>query len=507
MIPKIIHQTWKDRDLPPYLSALQATWKEYHPDWEYVFWTDADNRNFLATHYPWFLPIYDGYSHSICRVDAIRYFWLYHYGGVYVDLDFECLSPLDPLLADRSILLSLEPSAHTIDNHQAQAQNLSQILSPALMASVIHHPFWEYIWQQLFKTKDLIDPCSVTGPFFLTHAYQSYPKSSDIIPIASAILHPITLDRVDRGQLFSLAVRAEISKQALGIHHWYGSWWKQHQAQIVAILTSNCSLCVLDRGREIIVAKFSNRAYRTLPDAFDTFPLISCLMVTKNRAELAKRAIFCFLQQTYIRKELVIIDDSEDDELAEFVEQFPHPQIVYYRPSAELLTVDELRDISIATATGTYIAHWNDADLCDPLRLELQMSIVRAFKVDACFLDRVYAWWPHQQRLARSVRRVWEGTLMCRKEILPATLSQRCGEVTNVLTSILENYRVAAIDLPELYVYSVHQNNTCSPENLDANWQQAQVRFEGNDYVKMLQNFTVRLPIHTYLQSLLRYHK
>jgi glycosyltransferase involved in cell wall biosynthesis len=122
-IPKIIHQTWKDENIPPQLAALQQTWQEKHPDWEYKLWTDAENREFLARFYPWFLPIYDGYQHHICRVDAIRYFWLDYYGGVYIDLDFECLAPIDLLIAERSILLSLEPSAHTIENNLAKERN------------------------------------------------------------------------------------------------------------------------------------------------------------------------------------------------------------------------------------------------------------------------------------------------------------------------------------------------------------------------------------------------
>lgn len=30
-----------------------------------------------------FLPTYDGYQANILRVDSVRYFWLYHYAGVY----------------------------------------------------------------------------------------------------------------------------------------------------------------------------------------------------------------------------------------------------------------------------------------------------------------------------------------------------------------------------------------------------------------------------------------
>jgi mannosyltransferase OCH1-like enzyme len=44
-------------------------------------------RTFIATHYPWFLDTFNGYKYPIQRADSIRYFALYHYGGIYIDLD------------------------------------------------------------------------------------------------------------------------------------------------------------------------------------------------------------------------------------------------------------------------------------------------------------------------------------------------------------------------------------------------------------------------------------
>lgn len=72
------------------------------------FWTDESARKFIAdesvyptteplyqtlladtttTRYDWFLEIWDNYPFGIERADAIRYFVLYHFGGIYIDLD------------------------------------------------------------------------------------------------------------------------------------------------------------------------------------------------------------------------------------------------------------------------------------------------------------------------------------------------------------------------------------------------------------------------------------
>src|SRR5947209_7161400 len=98
-IPRIIHQTWKDEQIPVAFRDMVATWKQHHPQWEYRLWTDTANREFIQSHYPEFLTFYDLYPSHIQRVDAFRYLLLYTFGGVYVDLDFECLLPLEELLS------------------------------------------------------------------------------------------------------------------------------------------------------------------------------------------------------------------------------------------------------------------------------------------------------------------------------------------------------------------------------------------------------------------------
>lgn len=60
-------------------------------------WTDAKSRELIATEYPWFLSDFDNYTHPIQRADAIRYFVLAHFGGIYIDLDYVRLSILEQI--------------------------------------------------------------------------------------------------------------------------------------------------------------------------------------------------------------------------------------------------------------------------------------------------------------------------------------------------------------------------------------------------------------------------
>ena len=107
------------------------------------------------------------------RVDAARYFIMHHFGGVYVDLDFECLRAIDPLLEGKTLLLGLEPGSH-LGQQVARQSGLERIVGNAFIASQAGHPFWEHVFRQLVGSHRLPDPLDASGPFCLTRAVEIF---------------------------------------------------------------------------------------------------------------------------------------------------------------------------------------------------------------------------------------------------------------------------------------------------------------------------------------------
>ena len=135
-IPKIIHQTAKDRQaLPPLWALSQASWKANHPTWEYRMWSDEQNLNLCKEHFPWFLDTYNSLPKNIMRVDAVRYMYMYAHGGVYSDLDSENLKPLDGLLEGRAAVLAV----------MGTDMGFKDSIPNAFLASVPGHPFWLHL--------------------------------------------------------------------------------------------------------------------------------------------------------------------------------------------------------------------------------------------------------------------------------------------------------------------------------------------------------------------------
>ena len=121
------------------------SWIDNHPNWIHKLWTDDDNRLFVSTHYPWFLRTYDKLPKDIHRIDTVRYMYLHKFGGVYVDLDFERIRPMDEYLKGKQLFLG----------RMGDDENFSHSIPNAFMASIPGHPFWlevlEYIKENYQK--------------------------------------------------------------------------------------------------------------------------------------------------------------------------------------------------------------------------------------------------------------------------------------------------------------------------------------------------------------------
>jgi len=109
MIPRIIHQTWKTDVLPEKFRAFAASWRERNVGWTYRLWSDRELLEFIAAHYPAYLDIYCSYRQGVQRADAARYMLLHHFGGIYADIDAECVQSLAPLMTEERVFLCQEP--------------------------------------------------------------------------------------------------------------------------------------------------------------------------------------------------------------------------------------------------------------------------------------------------------------------------------------------------------------------------------------------------------------
>lgn len=227
MIPRAIHQTWRDADLPESFARLAETWRRHHPEWQWRLWTDADNRAFVTERFPAMLALYDGYPHPIQRVDMVRYLILHAHGGLFVDLDFEALGPLDPhLLSD--CVFGAEPAENSA------AHGMAEIVSNAFMAARPGHPLLHTVIAGLpasFSAALGLDRnrsiLETTGPFHLTRCVSVYQGAEPVTVLPSETLYPLGISGIEvlRRTGWNDALRAKAS-HACAVHYHAGTWWR-----------------------------------------------------------------------------------------------------------------------------------------------------------------------------------------------------------------------------------------------------------------------------------------
>ncbi|KAF2844696.1 glycosyltransferase family 32 protein [Plenodomus tracheiphilus IPT5] len=172
IIPRRIHYIWfKDlypsrehtTTMPSDGSQAPQLCQRYNPDYEIRVWNSTGGREFLEKEYTWFLPTFDGYTYPIQKVDALKYFVLYHFGGIYMDLDIACRRSLDPLLDFPAWFPKASPMGVNND----------------LMASTTRHPVLKRMTQQLIPYNHnwifpYITIYRTTGPLFTSNILQEW---------------------------------------------------------------------------------------------------------------------------------------------------------------------------------------------------------------------------------------------------------------------------------------------------------------------------------------------
>lgn len=228
-IPKIIHQVWLDMpSSAPFPVKLTETWKTKNPDWKHILWDKESSQFFLEENFSNWISFYEKLTHNVQRCDLLRYLILIKYGGVYVDVDYECIKSIEETLESQTLAFGLEPEAH------AKYHKSDYFLGNCFMASVPEHPFLiEFIESIKLKTPIIdIDKndkyryvMNTTGPIALNQFYQQNSKKESICLIQPEVICPLMSREAKEYYLgINKDIYAEKLKKAVAIHLFAGTW-------------------------------------------------------------------------------------------------------------------------------------------------------------------------------------------------------------------------------------------------------------------------------------------
>ncbi len=223
MIPKLIHQTWKTKEIPYniYNPVWISSWILHHPEWKYRLWTDEDLQNLTEEYFPEHLEFFIK-APGVVKSDYGRYLLLHLYGGLYADLDYECYKPIEPLLNGQNIIFSYTNQFETTINNALLACDSSDS-AKKFYKNALHTCFNN--WTSTIRVE------TATGPDMLTKLWLQHNKPGKVY--GSKILCPINWTCPDhlaiaQGSItkenLSILKKKYIDEGAYAATYWTHNW-------------------------------------------------------------------------------------------------------------------------------------------------------------------------------------------------------------------------------------------------------------------------------------------
>ena len=232
MIPKIIHQTWRDKNLPPIIYNLVSenikTLKSH--GYELMFWTDEMILKLISEEYPHFNNIYKLARTGVQKGDIARILVVYHYGGIYIDLDVLILRDFGEFLDMNldKLYITYEPSGQTKALYNSDKYICNAFFAANKnnnMLKMVLHNIPEYIkhyTENIFQKFDIFG-----GSYFKTiiEKYVDMGLHNDVHIIEDReLFYPINDPKLDNMPFtvgdWAKLKNGEYGKDTIMVHYW-----------------------------------------------------------------------------------------------------------------------------------------------------------------------------------------------------------------------------------------------------------------------------------------------
>lgn len=201
MIPRLIHRIWLGgRPVPAVFEAWWRTWEAHHPAWGLLTWTET---NAPQTSFP---RLWKECCHLSQQSNLLRWEILLRHGGLYVDVDYECMCPIDSLLDGASFVAT-------------KRQDTDNLLQSAFVACEPGHPVMAAMVAGMVDV-DVSRSLSL-GSKYLTKYVRKMPGGVRILPAVNVMPYVPTDARRLR---LKMPLDSRLFPGSYAVHHWAHAW-------------------------------------------------------------------------------------------------------------------------------------------------------------------------------------------------------------------------------------------------------------------------------------------
>ena len=250
-LPQTVHHIWWQGEaaLPEHFVALRRGWSKHNPSgifsrgWAHKLWDAEAIGRLVNSSYGWFAKTFHALPSKIQKADAARYLILHSEGGLYVDVDIECLHAFDDLRADEPsapLLFFEEPPPHwqvhgtVVSNGMLWAPKGHPLLKRLLKAvrpvpAVFASTGSKMVQAELQKCADGAKGCG---------CYKTL-SSERFFPLHDGLRRASEFDTVDehlaatQSLIADVAARRWPAADAFRVQFWTGSWIDGEMGRLV----------------------------------------------------------------------------------------------------------------------------------------------------------------------------------------------------------------------------------------------------------------------------------
>jgi len=257
-ITKIVHQTWRDKCPGTSLRACVESFLFMNSGWTIRYYTDEDCMAWIENVCPEFKKAYLTFPKGIHRADLFRILVLYFEGGVYADLDIECVRPLDELIAR----LDLSKSIYLVRDHPVH-EHIHFKRRPMFMNDFMiaqpRDPLIEEILKWMLRcppmSKSSANAVMDTGPGIISSVIEML-GGADQIPSLQVMPTPWIHPLPDMNCQFpeasfyrqEIASRGWLKRDVYVVHYWFHTWVGGVK---VNTLTENADVLLSTLGEQV----------------------------------------------------------------------------------------------------------------------------------------------------------------------------------------------------------------------------------------------------------------
>jgi len=201
-----IIQTWKTTDIPDqYINLVQSV-VDHNPKWKLMFFSDKDIIDFIETQMPEYKTTFFSLSNKIEQIDFFRYLAIYHYGGVYLDLDMLVECSLDELY-DNPCVCKFPIEYENIQDNIITDQNYHNLIGNYAFYAPAKHAFIKKIIDNIVNKRLSSEDVSKaqqtngdsaldveiycrTGPILVTQSYIDFANNQNIELLSTTPFSP-----------------------------------------------------------------------------------------------------------------------------------------------------------------------------------------------------------------------------------------------------------------------------------------------------------------------------